>query len=71
MKINQEEYTHGERVNINAELDDGDGWYWKIKNKKGTVIFDEYGMHIKTDEGDKVYPIDLSKIIKLTPHQDR
>ena len=66
MKIVQEEYQDGERVLVSYDQDDGDGWSWKLKNKKGTVIFDEYGMHIKTDEGDKVRLIEITKIKKLT-----
>jgi hypothetical protein len=66
MKIVQTDYSNGERVCISADLDDGDGWSWKLKNKKGTVHIDEYGMHVMTDDGDKVVPIEITKIKKLT-----
>ena len=52
MRVVQDEYVDGERVVISCDLDDGGGWSWKLKNKKGTVHIDEYGMHIKTDEDD-------------------
>lgn len=66
MKLLQADYYHGESVCINADLDDSDGWSWKLKNKKGTVVIDEYGMHVITDEGDKVQPVDITKITKIT-----
>lgn len=66
MKITQNQYSDGQRVIISCELDDGDGWHWKLKNKKGTVCIDEYGMHVKTDEGDKVVPLDITKIKLIT-----
>ena len=66
MKINTDEYKDGDRVVINAELDDGDGWYWKLKKKKATIYFDEYGFHVKTDEGDRVAKLDITAIKRLS-----
>ena len=68
MKINTDEYKDGDRVVINAELDDGDGWCWKLKKKKGTVHFDKYGFHIKTDEADKVTALDITAIKRINTY---
>lgn len=65
MKLNLEEYQEGDKVELNYKEDDGGGWYWEYKKKKGTVHYDDQGFYVTTDVTKHVRTEDITTIKKV------